>query len=282
MIKALSALEYIYYRVVITLSIKYLDIEKAGSDERGTDYVKLRNGYIFFGPPSVTRDRKYYRLLPAKIRKGLPFSSYAIALDIIIRYKRGGLKLGGPAKESFYKIKQGDHVAEMGAFRGYFCMYMAQQVGPRGRVLAIEPLESNIFYLKKNIEANGLANVSIIQKGVWKEKDVLTFKRNDDDYQSSSIDLSYKDAETYQMNVDSLDNILEQEELDRMDFMVIQLNGAELEALEGLTKILPNHVAIAARYKKDGHIASTLIRDHLQAKNYRVRIRNRDYIFGTK
>lgn len=280
--KLWAAIEYIYFKILITLKIRKLAIEDAGKDDSNTDFVKLRDSYIFFGPPAREKDRKYYNLLPSRVKKTLPFSSYSIAADIIIRYIRGGLKLGGPKKEAFYHVKKDDSVAEMGAFRGYYCLYLSNRIGPNGKLIAIEPQEDNLFYLRKNIEANALSNVYIVPKGVWKDKDTLTFKRNEDDFQSSSIDLNYNNSEDYKMDVDSLDNILMEHNVNHINFMVIQLNGAELEALEGLKRFAPENIAIAARYKKDGVLASTLIREHLEDKDYTVTIRSRDYIFGSK
>ena len=61
-------------------------------------------------------------------------------MDILTRHIQGGLKLGGPKKQLYYKVNSGDFVAEMGAFRGYYCMMLAKQVGSNGRVIAIEPV----------------------------------------------------------------------------------------------------------------------------------------------
>ena len=279
--KIFSSLKYIFFRILITYGIKNLNIEKAGRDDN-TCYVKIRNGYIFYGSEARKKDYKYYCLLPKKIRAILPFSCYTIAMDIIIRNIRGGLKLGGPRKEKFYQVKSGDIVAEMGAYRGYYCMYLSKQVGPGGRVIAIEPLESNLHFLKKNIDSNNLTNVTIIPKGVWKKSDTLTFRRSEDDYQSSSIRLNYEEADEFQVKVDSLDTIFREQKLDKIDFTIIQLNGAELEALEGLDTYQPMNMAIAARYSKGEIPVSKLIKRHLEAKHYRVTISARDYVFAKK
>lgn len=280
MCKYIRTIEFIYYRIQLTRKIRKLEIQKAGKDAGGICFIKLKNDFIFYGPETRAKDIKYYKLLPKRIKFVIPGECYGIALDILTRYVGGGLKLGGPSKQSKYKVKAGDKVAEMGAFRGYYCMYLAKQVEKSGVVVAIEPLESNLFYLKKNIEANQLTQVIIIPKGVWKERSVMTFQREKSDYQSSSMDLQYNNAEEFQVEVDSLDNMLKESGITHIDFMIIQLNGVELEALEGLTSDKPSNLAIAARYKKNGLHAAALIRKHLEHKNYKTEIIDRDFVFA--
>jgi FkbM family methyltransferase len=280
MLKYFRATEFIYYRLHLTRKILKLKIEQAGRDSEGNCFIKLMDDFIFYGPETRRKDFKYYKLLPRKIKSVLFRECYGIALDILTRYIGGGLKLGGPEKQTRYKVRSGDKVAEMGAFRGYYCMRLAKQVGTSGRVIAIEPVESNLFYLRKNIEANNLKQVQIIPKGVWKEKTVMTFQREKDDYQSSSLDIQYTNADEFQVEVDTLDNMLKESGEPHIDFMVIQLNGVELEALEGLTTDKPSYLAIAARYRKNGQPAAGLIRQHLIEKGYQTEIIKREYVFA--
>jgi len=282
MSKWISSIEYIYFKLLITYKIRDLLIEAAGIDRSGTHYVKIRDGFIFYGPESRQKDYKYYRLLPGRIKHQLPFSCYSIATDIIIRYSMGGLKLGGPKKERYYHVKPGDIVSEMGAYRGYFCLYLSQKVGSAGKVIAIEPLESNLYFLRKNVEENKITNVSIVSKGVWKEKSRLLFKKGKRDYQSSSINLNHINADEFQVDVDSLDTIYSELGVKTIDLIIIQLNGSELEALEGLNHYRPENMAIAARYNSGGFRAARQIKDHLKRKDYLITICNRDYIFAEK
>lgn len=278
--KYFRAIEFIYYRLLLTRKIRKLLIEEAGKDAEGIYFVKLKDDFIFYGPEAREKDKKYFNLLPHSIKTILPWECYGIALDIVTRYFGGGLKLGGPKKQLRYTVRPGDKVAEMGAFRGYYGLRLAKQVGNSGVVVAIEPVESNLFYLRKNVEANKLSQVKIIPKGVWKEKTVLTFQREKGDYQSSSLDIKYNNADEFQVKVDSLDNILNDSGIAHIDFMIIQLNGVELEALEGLTTDKPANLAIAARYTKGGQLAAGLIKKHLVKKGYKVKIVNRDYVFA--
>lgn len=276
----ISDIKYIWNRIQLTRKISKLQIEKAGVDSEEIPYVKLKNGPVFYGLISCPKDKKYYNLLPTKLKSILPFESFLVANDIVIRYFEGGLKLGGPRKELFYRTKPGDYVAEMGAYMGHYTIYLSEKVGKNGKVIAIEPMPDNLKILRKNITENNLNNVVIVPKGVWKEKDEMIFHRKKGDHQSGSVELNYKNNDSLKILVDSLDNILQEQNIKHIDFMLIQLNGVEPEALEGLKNYKPNHIAIASRYSKNNKPVAPIIANVLQERNYKSTIVKRDFVFA--
>ncbi len=203
-------------------------------------------------------------------------------MNIIIRYQEAGLKLGGPKKEEQYVVKEGDYVAEMGAFRGYYIMNVARRVGDKGKIIAIEPIPNNLEYLKKNIKENKFKNVVIVPKGVWKESNRKQFFLKNNDMQSASIDLADEEKKRIELEVDSLDNILKENNVNQINFMIVQLNGAEYEALQGLTTINPKNLAIAARYNKKNKSAVDMINALLVNRGYNTKIRKKQFIYASK
>lgn len=275
----ISDLNYIWNRLFLIRKISKLKIEQAGIDSDEIPFVRLKDGPIFYGIKSNKKHKKYYNLLPAKIKSKLPFECFLVANDIIIRYVEGGLMLGGPRKELHYTTKPGDIVAEMGAYMGHYTIYLSEKV-KNGKVIAIEPMPDNLKILRKNIEENNLKNVIIIPKGVWKEKNELTFNRKKGDNQSGSVELNYNQEDKLTIPVDSLDNILNENNVEYVDFMLIQLNGVEAEALEGLKRYKPKHIAIAARYSKENKSAIPSILNILQERNYICKIEKHDFVFS--
>jgi FkbM family methyltransferase len=266
---------------IVSKKITLLNIEDAGISKDSTNYIKLIDGPIFFGPKSSPFQKKIYKKLPSNSKKNLPEECFGIAMNIILRYFEGGLMSGGPKKEKYYQAKSSDIVAEMGAYMGYYCIYLSEKVGPQGRVFAIEPIKENIKYLTKNIRENNLKNVIIIPKGVWKERGYMKFHKREQDKQSGSISLRYKNDKENKIEVDSLDNILLENKIKNVNFMIIQLNGAEYDALLGLTKIKPENIAIAARYKKDGKPIALLISENLKSRGYSVKIEEGAFVYGS-
>ncbi len=275
----LNTIDAIVQKLRITWRLRKLEVTQTGTDE-GMPFVELKNGLRFFGLPPGKKDLKYHRILFAKTRTKIPFESYKVAMDIVIRYEEGSLKIGGPKKERFYQASAGDTVVEMGAYMGFYTLYLAQKTGESGRVIAIEPMEDNLKFLRKNIAFNGFDNVEIIDKGVWKKNDTLSFTRNMKDKQSASLVLNEGVKEEFNIEVRSLDHIMEQCTVKHVDFMIIQLNGTELEALEGLELLNPDHLAIAARYRVSEYNPVQSIVKLLKDRGYRVTIRSHKYIFG--
>lgn len=264
----------------IVKKIPSLNLEKAGISSDCTPFIKLNTGAIFYGSPTSKKYLKFYNSLPIETQRELPKECFGLGIDIIVRYFEGGLKSGGPKKEEFYSIKKGDVVVEMGAFMGHYSIYLSEKVSKSGKIVAIEPLIENLTLLKRNIKANKLDNVVVIPKGVWKEKQLMRFHIKKQDKQSLSIHLNYIDDENVDIEADSLDNLLKITNIKHVNFMIIQLNGAEIEALEGLTNIKPENLAIAARYKRNGKPSVKIIEQILKNRGYRVDIIDNEFVYA--
>jgi len=211
-----------------------------------------------------------------QLKRDINYLSYELLTEAFTyRYFNPGL-----SEERFYDIQPGDVVAEMGAYMGYYCLRLSEKVGKTGQVIAIEPIPENIAILRKNISDNNLSNVQIVPKGVWRQKDQLPFQQRSTDNQSGSVYLQYDENENHLLEVDSLDNILAASEVPNVNFMVIQLNGAELEALQGLTQFRPEHLAIAVRYGADTQSDIPEITVLLQKRGYQVKVVEKKFVFA--
>ena len=278
--KLFKSFESIYHRLRLLSKIDRLKITDSGREDN-LHFVEIDNKFKFYGLPTRKNKYKYYNLLSKKNKNKFPKECLQTVLDILIRYFEGGLKLGGPKKELYYKVKYGDIVVEMGAYMGYYTLYLADIVGEMGRVIAIEPMKDNLTFLSKNLEANNIDNVTVVPKGVWNTTGKLTFSRKVDDNQSESLVLDSNNKSQTEVEVDKLDNILKSKQVNKIDFMIIQLNGAETNALEGLTLYKPRNLAIAARYSAEISRASEKIKKILAERNYETKIVKKDYVFAT-
>jgi len=272
-------LRYVRTRLAINAIVNTLNIDHCGSDSDHY-FVQLANGLRFYGFIAPSKLKKYYLGLSRSVKRTLPFECYFIACDIAIRYVEGGLKFQGPKKERKYTAKPGDYISEMGAYRGYYTLYLREKIGPSGRIMAIEPNPENFALLKKNVDYNGFDNVDLVHGAIWDECTELNFQMRQGDGQSGSVDLSYADAINYKVDAYTLDELLQVNAWSHVDFMLIQLNGAELRALHGLDGIKPLHFSIAARYYEKESPMPDLIRDLLKSRGYEVEIVEEDYIYA--
>ncbi len=259
-----------------------LPIADAGVDDEGDPWIRLEDGLKLFGYRPSGRYTSAYRRLDARARARLPEGSLQVAVDYVVRFEGGSLRRGGPAKQQHYRVKAGDTAVEMGAYFGIYALRLAREVGDAGRVVAIEPNPDNVRLLRKNRDANGAEHLTVVAKGVWREKGTLNFTVDGDDRQSGSLHLTGDRRRGGDVEVDSLDNILADAGVDAVDFMVIQLNGAELDALRGLTAVRPAHLAIAARYPlQDGRNAAHVIAAMLERRRYETTIVEDAFVFAS-
>jgi FkbM family methyltransferase len=73
-----------------------------------------------------------------------------------------------------HHIRPGDVCVDAGANVGYFSLLLAQQVGPRGKVIAIEAAPSTVERLRANIALNN-ADVTVVEAAVTSQKGEVIF-----------------------------------------------------------------------------------------------------------
>jgi len=164
--------------------------------------------------------------------------------------------------ERHYGLKPGDVVLDVGANYGVFTIKAARKVGKDGLVIAIEPDPVHVKYLEKNVKLNGLKNVIIVKKAVWSSRKVLRFKRFAGGGANGIADLHLDEVgeflekkiliEEINVEADTLDSIIRDLGLSRVDFIKMDIERAEVEAIKGAWKTLQKyspHLAIAAYHK---------------------------------
>lgn len=62
-----------------------------------------------------------------------------------------------------FGIKDGMKVADLGSGGGYFAIYMAERVGPSGKVYALDILEEKLDNLRARARSQGLENIETIR-----------------------------------------------------------------------------------------------------------------------
>ncbi len=261
--------------------IQCLSIHGSGIDDDGDCYVELDDGTVFFGHQSPRFDR-VYRRLPKECKTKLRPECIQVASDIVVRYVEGGLRYGGPLKQMQHQVQSGQCVAEMGAYEGFYTIKLAQQTGSSGRVLAIEPIPDNFRLLRKNCDRNGCDWVTVINRAVWDEDKVVHFQRRTGDHQSSSIEMKYRAQETFEVQAETLDAIFSRCDVSDLDFMIVQLNGAEINAFRGLTRFDPRCLSIAARYDTEDVDAARSVSDLLEQRGYNTEIVDENFVFAKR
>jgi precorrin-6B methylase 2 len=61
------------------------------------------------------------------------------------------------------RLKPGDVVADIGAGSGYYTFRMAEQVGPKGKILAVDIQPEMLALIRQRAKAKGVTNVEAVQ-----------------------------------------------------------------------------------------------------------------------
>ncbi len=144
--------------------------------------------------------------------------------------------------EKYLKISEGDVFVDVGAHVGKYTIPASRNAA---RVIAIEADPDNYHRLVRNIELNNALNVDAVNKAAWHREETLKFHLGDSSGHGSLkkglTDRRY--ADTIQVQAEATDAILRSLDAPRVDWVKIDVEGAELEALRGLEETLETHSA---------------------------------------
>jgi len=140
------------------------------------------------------------------------------------------------------EIKKGDIVLDIGANIGYYTLVFSQIVGTEGRVFAFEPDPNNFALLKKNIEINNLKNVVLIQKAVSDVSNPLSLYLCDYNHAQHRIYPSSRCNEKITVESTIIDDYFSEKEFcNKINFVKIDVEGAEYDVIEGMQKTLKSN-----------------------------------------
>ncbi len=131
------------------------------------------------------------------------------------------------------QIDEGDTVIDCGAHVGVATRYALER-GAR-RVVSIEPDPVNLLCLRRNLADEIAAGaVIVVEKGVWKEETEIPFMRNMHDSSQHIVPHQpVEDTAVFSIPVAPLDQIVSDLGLERVDFIKMDIEGSEREALQG-------------------------------------------------
>lgn len=136
---------------------------------------------------------------------------------------------------------EGATIVDIGANVGVYTLESSLVVGPNGRVLAIEAAPSNAQELRRNIELNGMRNVSLLETAVGDSTGFATLALSAG-ANLGMFTLGAVSGETgCRVEVRRLDDLLEEIGVDRVDLIKMDIEGSEYRALRGAEKTLARH-----------------------------------------
>lgn len=134
-------------------------------------------------------------------------------------------------------LKPGMVFVDGGANTGVFTFTAARLVGPTGRVLAFEPGSSCFAALKRSQTLNGWSHISIHQRALSDRSGIARLYHLMGQENAFSLG-SDENASFDEVATVSLDEAAQAEQLPRVDFIKLDVEGAEELVFRGAAKVL--------------------------------------------
>jgi FkbM family methyltransferase len=275
-------------------------------DGREAPFVVLQDGVTLYGRLPNHLERGIYRRWKHKMSPHITEDTVRVAIDVVLRYfyphamphvavpyprsqrsffhpqHKEGIwdlpDLDGEKKQGLaeaFTIKNGETFLDVGAYIGFGVVRMAREIGEQGRLLAVESDPDAFWLLRRNVEVNGISNVSLIQKAVGDQMGRQTLFKTE--RQANSIIPSMVASQQgVEVDVTTVDDILRTHNIKSLDRLSLTINGAEVEAVNGMQETLVSsprlRMSIAGWYKRDGRRICDIISPVLIQHGFHVAV----------
>jgi FkbM family methyltransferase len=139
-------------------------------------------------------------------------------------------------------LKKGDTFVEIGGNIGYFSITFSPIVGDKGKIITIEPNPVMVNLLEKSKHSNKAENMTIIPVAIGKEVGKISISSD------TFHDMARISFDKGTIPIKPFDMILDEIGVTHIDIATLDIEGAEILALEGMEKVL-----------KDGKISKMLV-----------------------
>lgn len=179
-------------------------------------------------------------------------------------------------------IARGDTAVLVGVVPKGELWDMVRLVGPRGRVIAVEPFPDSVRAIQERADREGHRNVTVIPYGAWSAAGQQRLYIHPEAMGSHIVlDSGARHdramapeqyAGAIDIKVDRLDDLLAAHGVTRCDFIKITVMGAEMHVLAGMDRLLQTtpKLWVKAHSLIDGAPANRVISKMLVQRGYRT------------
>jgi FkbM family methyltransferase len=219
---------------LIRLLVEY---EKKYQRDNGYDIRESITGPIVDMLYNSDTEKEYISELKDGIKFKFKYKS-KIMRDFILRHETSSDHFWEPQTTKLLKYlsKNMKNVFVGGAYIGDHVVYIAKELeSNNGRCYTFEPNVDSFNLLKDNCLLNSLSNVEFNNKGLWCEDKRLVFVGNDSHASSREAELS-DEGEGFEAV--SINKYCKDHNIEKIDLIMLDLEGGELNVLRGADKFL--------------------------------------------
>jgi FkbM family methyltransferase len=127
-------------------------------------------------------------------------------------------------------------IIDVGVNKGYFSLISAKLMDNTGKVYAIEPDSTNCSWIKKSIKKNNYKNIELFQIALSNKNEEICLYKG---FKSGDHSIKKDRGLGFQMvKAQRLDDFVKKHNIKRVDLIKIDVEGAEVEVIQGGEKLL--------------------------------------------
>jgi FkbM family methyltransferase len=145
-------------------------------------------------------------------------------------------------------VRRGATIFDVGANIGSYSVFLSRLCGPGGVVFAFEPVPDTFGILKETLALNRCDNVVPIEKALCERLGTTQMHLFEPQYSGWNTMRAYTTTtpeggrvapnKSVEVPTDTLDNFCAEHEIERIDFLKVDVEGFELSALVGARQLL--------------------------------------------
>jgi FkbM family methyltransferase len=179
-----------------------------------------------------------------------------------------------PREKLYGLIKPGMIILDIGANIGETSMAFSKLAGDKGKVFSFEPDPQTFERLKKHLELNGCANVTPVNKGLGQNEGELFLEEGEHNSGGNRI-APGQQSQGKKIVVTTLDHFVEENNITKIDFIKIDVEGYEYNVLLGAEKTIKKNqpsffIELVDDFLKDQGASSKMLVEFLEQKKYSI------------
>lgn len=156
-----------------------------------------------------------------------------------------------------FMVEEGDYVIDGGAFIGDTALYFADAVGEKGKVFSFEFVKGNLDVVSKNMELNPHLKdrIQFFENPLWSNSNESLYI-----YEAgpaTKVLMQEFPGYSNKIPAKSIDDFMKEQNLSKMDFIKLDIEGAELDCLKGAQKTIDKFqpkLAVCIYHKPDDFV----------------------------
>lgn len=162
---------------------------------------------------------------------GYPIKIYLRSIGVFYDFvQKGYFYEHGKVK---IKVESGDHVIDAGACYGDTAIFFAHYVGEMGKVYSFEFVNDNIKILQRNTGLNPdlEKRIQLVPNPLWSKGGVPIFYESNGP--ATTVSMNRISDKSVEVPTVTIDDLVANGKMEKVDFIKMDIEGAEVEALKG-------------------------------------------------